>query len=65
MDTYRNLMGDIQEWSPMVNSHEGNGQEYPPSTYATNEIMGSFYEAGWEISSKWLKVNICYTSGAV
>jgi hypothetical protein len=49
MDTYRNLMGDIQEWSPMVNSHEGNGQEYPPSTYATNEIMGSFYEAGWEI----------------
>jgi hypothetical protein len=27
---------------------------------ATPEIMGSFFEAGWETSSKWLKVNVCY-----
>jgi hypothetical protein len=25
--------------------------------------MGSFFEAGWEISSKWLKVNVCHSLG--
>jgi hypothetical protein len=30
---------------------------------ATAEIMESFFEAGWEISSKWLKVNVCYSLG--
>jgi hypothetical protein len=29
----------------------------------TPEIMGSFYEAGWEIPRKWLKVNVCYSLG--
>jgi hypothetical protein len=27
------------------------------------EIMGSFYEAGWEIPRNWLKVNVCYSLG--
>jgi hypothetical protein len=30
---------------------------------ATPEIMELFFEAGWEISSKWLKVNVCYSLG--
>jgi hypothetical protein len=29
----------------------------------TPEIMGSFYEDGWEISRNCLKVNVCYSLG--
>jgi hypothetical protein len=64
-DRYRKLVVEVQERRESQGELPGRSLDrnslHQPS--ATPEVMGSFYEAGWEISSKCLKVNVCYSLG--
>jgi hypothetical protein len=62
MDRYRKLVVEVHGSRKSQRELPGRSLDrnilHQPS--ATPEIMGSFFEAGWETSSKWLKVNVCY-----
>jgi hypothetical protein len=59
-DRYRKLVVEVQGTRESQRELPGRSLYsnilHPPSS--TPEIMGSFFEFGWEISSKWLKVNV-------
>jgi hypothetical protein len=64
-DRYRQLVGEVQGKRKSQVELPGRSMDRNilPQPSATPEIMVSFFEAGWETSSNWLKVCTCYSLG--
>jgi hypothetical protein len=54
-ERYRKLVVEVQGKEGPRSSLDRNTLHQPS---ATSGIMGFFFEGGWEISTKWLKVNV-------